>query len=550
MVTTAFGAVRPSVLYPGPVAADGTSQTPAADGVGSGVGSGVGTETPRSETESEAAETLRDLNLDQLIDSIIDGWQPYELVDLFRQRLSSVDTVEYRQEVFADLGSPAVLEPVEHFTRQMRDMRISLARAGEMFSDVQRQRWVLDAILRYVAAVQELADGLGSAPVRSRGVRSVAAFLSGYVASAPFTTLAEQATEIERELAAITYCVQVAGSRVWVSLYGGQQDYAAEVLETFARFRQAPARSYLVEWRTWPHLDHVESGVVERVQRLTPEPFARLARFVEEQRGYLDPVLAAFEREIQFYVAYLHFLRPLRAAGVSFCTPRVTEAPGELRVTRTVDLALASALVARGAGVVTNDVRLLGAERIIVVTGPNQAGKTTFARTFGQLHHLAALGCPVPGEEARIPLCDRVFTHFIRQDALGQVSGTLEDEVIRIYGVLRHATARSVIVANEMFGSTSLSDAVMLGTDVLRRILGIGAAGVCVTFIDELAGLDERIVSMASTVRPEDPTQRTFQVVRRPADGLAYAVAIADRYGLSYERVRVRVADRCAEVAS
>jgi DNA mismatch repair protein MutS len=493
-------------------------------------------------TTSEEPAYFPDLHLDQIVESVVAGREEQDLLrSLSHQPLHDVDTVHYRHEIFRDLQDGVLFERMKVFTESLRQVRLHLAQLEKMSYRYQREGWFLDAVAIYCDAARSLADDMNSAQIRSRGLLAFRDYLTAYVTSAAFITLATDTSDRKNDLAQINYCVRIRGGRVDVRRYEGEADYSAEVEKTFERFKQGAVKDYRLAFRGWPGMNHVGAQILDLVARLFPDVFSALDGFCRTHADFFNDSVRQFDRELQFYLAYLDYIGPLRAGGINFCYPEVSTESHGILANETFDLALAHKLAADKSPIICNEFHLDGSERVFVVSGPNQGGKTTFARTFGQLHHLGSIGYLVPGSAARLFLPDQLFTHFEREEDLTNLSGKLENDLVRIQRVLREATPNSIIIMNEIFTSTTLHDARFLGKKVLERIIELGLLCVYVTFVDELASLDESIVSMVSTVVPENPAERTYKVVRAPADGLAYALAIAEKYNLTYERLKGRI---------
>lgn len=486
-------------------------------------------------------EHFRDLNLDQLVAAIVEGREEYRLEPFFRTPLREVDAVNYRHEVFGDLEREDVYAACTAFAADARRVRMWLELVRKQHFAPEKRRWLVDAAELYCETVVALRDALDALEPESRGLCQLRAWLGAYTSSEAFTALGAEAQGVLEGLARVRYTLRIKGNRITVGRFEGEPDYTEQVAATFARFRR-----HEDEAQTAPHdsgsMDHVEARIARLVAKLYPDDFAALDAFWKRHREFVDPTIARCERELQLYLAWLEHVRRIEATGLAFCYPDTEDAPAEVAARDAFDIALATKFLGGGERVVTNDLSLRGIERILVVSGPNQGGKTTFARMVGQIHELARLGLTVPGTSAQLPLVDAVFTHFEREEDIATLRGKLEDELVRIRAILEHATSRSIVVLNEIFSSTTLADAVLLGGAVLEQLTELGCTAVCVTFVDELASLNEATVSMVASVEPDDPSRRTFRVVRRPADGRAYAEAIAKKYGLSYELLRNRLA--------
>jgi hypothetical protein len=486
-------------------------------------------------------DCFADLQLDRIVAEVTAGKEVYDLAPFFRESLGDAPSIAFRHEIVRDLADQSLLSAIKTFARAMQGVRDRLARADEFRHPVQKDWWVLDAANLYWACVGELSARLGEAALKSSGLRALRDFLKGCVASASFKASEAEGTRIARDLRALRYVVRIKGLRVQVCAYAGEEDFGAEILSTFQTFRQGAAREYDFTLDTSLPLNNIEGRIVDLVADIHAPLFSALRTHALSQRDCMDPAVRQFDREIQFYVSYLDYIARLEGRGLSFCLPAVDLNAGTIFAVSTFDLALASEFAARREAPVVNDFHLVDPERMIVVSGPNQGGKTTFARTFGQLHHLASLGLPVPGASARLALTDQILTHFERVERMASLRGKLQDDLIRIHAILAKAMPRSLLIVNELFSSTSLEDAIDLSLAVARQIIDLDALCVWVTFIEEVAVLGPQAVSMESNTAPEDSTVRTFKITRRPPSGLAHAMSIAEKHHLDHQALTARL---------
>jgi DNA mismatch repair protein MutS len=199
---------------------------------------------------------------------------------------------------------------------------------------------------------------------------------------------------------------------------------------------------------------------------------------------------------------------------------------------------------------VPNDCRLdPGAEQLVLITGPNMAGKSTYMRQVAQIALLAQIGSFVPAKAATIGICDRVFTRVGAADNLSRGDSTFMVEMRETANILAKATRRSLVILDEVGRGTSTFDGVSIAWAVAEFLHDqIGARTLFATHYHELVALADsrpRVRNVSVAVR-EHKNEIVF--LRRVVPGGAnksYGIDVARLAGLP-----TKVIGRAREIMS
>ncbi len=220
------------------------------------------------------------------------------------------------------------------------------------------------------------------------------------------------------------------------------------------------------------------------------------------------------QTELAFYLGCVNLRDRLAEIGEPVCFP-VPAPAGERRlsVEGLYDLSLTLAM---GQPVVANDVNADG-RNLIIVTGANKGGKTTFLRSIGLAQTMMQCGMFVPARSFSASLCTGLFTHFKRKEDVSMESGKLDEELSRMSEIADHLTPNSMVLFNEAFAATNERE----GSEIAREIVtALSEKRVKVFFVSHLHqfthGLYEKGSGEALFLRAERETDgtRTYRLIQ------------------------------------
>jgi DNA mismatch repair protein MutS len=180
---------------------------------------------------------------------------------------------------------------------------------------------------------------------------------------------------------------------------------------------------------------------------------------------------------------------------------------------------------------INNDIMMSDSEQILLITGPNMAGKSTYMRQFVTIVIMAQIGCFTPSSTCDIKIFDKVFTRIGASDDLSQGKSTFMVEMSETAEALKHATKNSLIIFDELGRGTSTYDGIALAQAILEYIhTEIKAKTLFSTHYHELVSLDQSLSGIKNVhvhAKEEDGNLTFFHKVSEGGVEKSYGIAVA-----------------------
>ena len=471
---------------------------------------------PGEDLPPNAAALTQDLELDTLFGAMAVG-DKFLLEVAKKAVLTSLDEPEailYRQHILADcLERPAIVEEmyaiaVEAIEREKKVWGVLLGRYPE--GTLHRSVEVIKQFVDLLKRLRNIADEHG-AKFRSEGLTMFFRMLTKELDD-------EYLGSVEDHLRRLAFRDGV--------LMSAELDNGNKGTLYVLRKPRNTKQTWMEQLQTWMEqtllkdrsdyvyqiADRDESGF-RALSELRGQGISLVASALGQSADHILSFFRMLRSELGFYVGCLNLRDRLAKKGEPICFPEPLAAGKAILSGRGLyDLCLSLSVKER---VVGNDVSA-DDKLLVMITGANRGGKSTFLRGIGLAQLMMQCGMFVPAESFRANVCDGIFTHYKREEDTSMRSGKLDEELSRMSSIVDNMTPNSIVLLNESFASTNEREGSEIARQIVRAMLETGIKVIYVTHLFDLAqGFYLAKMDAALFLRAERLTdgRRTFRLV-------------------------------------
>lgn len=474
-----------------------------------------------------------DLNLDQVVSQIQMSW-PEPVEKFFYYLPKEKEVADYRRAIYADIKKEGVYEALNCFMEKMRERNRAEENCHAVFYPMQKHVWFVLEVGTYCDACTDLYEAMREVPFSSEGMQALKAELAEYVGSEEYKKMQDAVRTLRDELATFHITLVYENDRIIVKEEKQAGTYEDFLRQAFGENKDAIKSPFLKSM----NLTNLEQEIVEIFRKKHGKFAANAKKFYDVYEDYDKEWIFRFAEEVPFYLSYHQFRDVMISLGYTFTTPTVDESV-DMKASGLYDLALAMVNSRQGKEVISNALEYYDKEQFFVLTGPNQGGKTTFARSLGQLVYFTKIGLDVPAQIANVHHFTRILTHFSVEESVETGRGKLKEELVRLKPMMAEQSDGAFVIINELFTTAANYDACLMGKKVLEHFITEGCRGIYVTHLKELTEGTDGVVSLRAML--DENRIQSFRIIRKEADDSACAQNQVNKYNLTYEQLKKRL---------
>ena len=503
------------------------------------------------------ADTAEQLELDYLI-----NLKSCDIASFFT---SDPETIRYRQETFADMTAhPEIAHTLLKMLPLLSDITELRRMGADTGASTESYLYSITEVELYTSLMEHLKKGL--LPLKnslgSRAFRAFAERISYLTESEYYKDLNEKLNELTkrvREIKSITVGVnldaQLRPESAGVLSVNNEYFKSGEILDRILRLdfkeNEYTTIASLVPFRKNQSenqqmaLSYAFNSAINEVFKTSIRSWKKVVQlYVLENTDFLIRMMP----EIEFAVKASELMINLTEKGVPLCRPEIR--PMAEKAFTAEGLRNPVVAMKIDEKVIPNDFTFDEEGMIFVITGPNRGGKSVTTCAVGLAFILAQLGLLVPAERAVLSPADAIYTHFPTGSEDTIDKGRLGEECARLDAIFDTLTENGLVLLDESLSSTGSYEASYIASEVLAGFSMARCRCIFSTHLHDLAASVDRInadcmpkggVKIDNMVAAIDEGTRSFKVRRARPDGKSYARDIADKYGLSFDKIMAKI---------